>query len=88
MWNDGTTPVVDVHRRSNGIQNNQQYTVVISESVVLKLLCTNSIIICTRYVCCLVITYSKSNNQPGEVANPVRGQLNRENEFFPVPVRA
>ena len=25
---------------------------------------------------------------PGKVANPARGQLNRENEYFPVPVRA
>ena len=31
---------------------------------------------------------SKGKDQPGRVANPVRGQLNRENEFFPVPVRA
>ena len=23
-----------------------------------------------------------------KVANPARGQLNRENEYFPVPVRA
>ena len=29
-------------------------------------------------------TYSKSKDQPGEVANPARGQLNRENEYFPV----
>ena len=27
-------------------------------------------------------------DQPGKVANPARGQLNRENDFFPVPVRA
>ena len=27
-------------------------------------------------------------DQPGKVANPPRGQLNRENEYFPVPVRA
>ena len=27
-------------------------------------------------------------DQPGEVANPARGQLNRENEYFSVPVRA
>ena len=43
------------------------------------------------YVCmyvCMVITYCKSMNQPGKVANPARGQLNRENEHFPVPVRA
>ena len=43
------------------------------------------------YVCmyvCMVITYNKGNDQPGKVANAARGQLNRENEFFPVPVRA
>ena len=33
-------------------------------------------------------TYSKSMDQPGKVANPARGQLNRQNEYFPVPVRA
>ena len=27
-------------------------------------------------------------DQPGKVANPARGQLNRENEYSPVPVRA
>ena len=26
-------------------------------------------------------TYSKSKDQPGKVANPARGQLNRKNEF-------
>ena len=31
---------------------------------------------------------SKSMDQPGRVVNPARGQLNRENEYFPVPVRA
>ena len=42
------------------------------------------------YVCmyvCMVITYSKSMDQPGKVANPARGQLNRENKYFPVSVR-
>ena len=33
-------------------------------------------------------TYSKSKDQPGEAANAPRGQLNREIEYFPVPVRA
>ena len=37
------------------------------------------------YVCMYVCM---SKNQPGKVANPARGQLNRENEYFPVPVRA
>ena len=27
-------------------------------------------------------------DQPGQVAIPARGQLNRKNGFFPVPVRA
>ena len=27
-------------------------------------------------------------DQPGKVANPARGQLNRENEYSPVPVHA
>ena len=34
------------------------------------------------------ITYSKSKDQPGRVANPARGQLNREIEYFPVRVSA
>ena len=37
---------------------------------------------------CMVITYSKSMDQPGKVANPTRGQLKRENEYCPVRVRA
>ena len=37
---------------------------------------------------CIFITYSKSKDQPGKVANPARGQLNRENEYFLVPVHA
>ena len=31
------------------------------------------------YVCMYGHTYSKSIDQPGKVANPARGQLNREN---------
>ena len=34
---------------------------------------------------CMVITFSKGKDQPGMVANPARGQLNRENEYFSVP---
>ena len=36
----------------------------------------------------MVITCSRSKDQPGKVANPARGQLNRKNEDFPVPVNA
>ena len=27
-------------------------------------------------------------DQPGKVANPAHGQMNRENEYLPVPIRA
>ena len=37
---------------------------------------------------CMVTHYSKSMDQPGKVASPARGQLNRKNEYFPVRVRA
>ena len=33
-------------------------------------------------------TYSKSEDQPGKVASPALGQLNRENEYSPVRVRS
>ena len=37
---------------------------------------------------CMVIMYGKGIDQPGKVANPARSQLNRENGYFPVPIRA
>ena len=42
------------------------------------------------YVCMYVWSshIAEHKDQPGKVANPARDQLNRENEFFPVPVRA
>ena len=40
------------------------------------------------YVCMYRHTYSKSMDQPDKVDSPARGQLNRENEHFPVRVRA
>ena len=33
-------------------------------------------------------TYSKSMDQPGKVASPAHGQLNRKNDYFPVRVRS
>ena len=41
-------------------------------------------------IICMVVTYLKQSimHEPGKVANTGRGQLNRENELFPVPVRA
>ena len=36
------------------------------------------------YVCMYGHTYSKSMDQPGKVASPARGQLNRETSYFPV----
>ena len=43
------------------------------------------------YILCMYghhIYYSKCKDQQGKVANPARGQLNKENYVFPVPVRA
>ena len=40
------------------------------------------------YVCMYGHHIQQSMDQPGKVANPARGQLNRENEYSPVPVRA
>ena len=40
------------------------------------------------YVCMYGHHIKQSMDQPGKVANPARGQLNRENEHSPVPVRA
>ena len=40
------------------------------------------------YVCMYGHHIEQSMDQPGKVANPARGQLNRENEHSPVPVRA
>ena len=44
----------------------------------------------TPHRCCCMYchTYSKSMDQPGKVASPARGQLNRKNELFAVRVRA
>ena len=39
-------------------------------------------------VCMRSHTFSMSMDQPGNVTNPARGQLKRENEYFPVRVRA
>ena len=42
---------------------------------------------CNIYVC-MVITFSKSVDQPGKAANPTRDQLNREIDIFSVTVHA
>ena len=41
-----------------------------------------------QYIILYGHTYSKSKDQPDKVANAARGQLDRENEYFPVHVRA
>ena len=37
---------------------------------------------------CMFTHIVKGMDQPGKVDNPARGQLNRENEYFPVRFRA
>ena len=49
------------------------------------------VIVCVYLLYCIQLyghTYSKSMDQPGKVANPARGQPNRENKYSPVRVRA
>ena len=41
-----------------------------------------------QHICMYGRTYSKSMDQPSKVANPARGQLNRQNEYSPVHVPA
>ena len=44
--------------------------------------------VCVRYSCMTIndiVHIAKDKDQPGKVADPARGQLNRENEYFPVP---
>ena len=47
-----------------------------------------SLFVQCMYVCMCGQHFQQSTDQPGKVANPARGQLNRENEYFPVLVRA
>ena len=45
--------------------------------------------VCIYLVIYMVIKYSKSSmDQKGKFANPTRGQVNRENILFSVPVHA
>ena len=54
-----------------------------------KTIATNEFLLGVLYMyVCMVITCSKGKDQPGKVANPACGQLNCENDFFSVPVRA
>ena len=46
---------------------------------VCKLTDTTCIAHINRMYVCMVIIYSKGKDHPGKVANPARGQLNREN---------
>ena len=40
------------------------------------------------YACMYGNTYSKSMDQLGKFVNPARGQQNRGNEYFPVPIHS
>ena len=39
-------------------------------------------------LCYMVIAHGKVKDQPGRVADPARGQLDMENKYFPVRIRA
>ena len=83
-------------RRSNTV------CVIVCVTVCVIVCVTVCVIVCATVCVCVLIQYeslsnyalmyghtcSKSMDQPGKVANPSCGQLNREKEYFPVPVRA
>ena len=90
------SPIVAFRILSDGMVNGtlQQRSSIDSTKVQYYQHCRNVIfrpvmilIIYNNMNVCMVITYSKSKNQPSKVVNPARGQLNRKNVFFPVPVR-
>ena len=62
----------NAEKYSSGVRNLDEMTVLLS----------------VVYVCMYSHAYNKSLDQPGKVANPARGQLNRENEYSPLRVRA
>ena len=51
-------------------------------------LCVFDSTVCIYLVIYMVIKYSKSMDQKGKFAHPARGQVNRENILFSVPVHA
>ena len=69
------------------------YTTTVLSTCYIMLYCEVAVMVQKVYsvyrttVCMYGHTYSKSMDQPGKVASPARGQLNRENEDFPVRVR-
>ena len=51
--------------------------------------CEHTTCVCMYVLYGSIYIYKQRIDQPGKVTNPARGQLNnRENEYFPVPVRA
>ena len=58
-----------LRRYSTVLYSNLMYSMIMYCTVLCRTICT----------VCMVITDSKSKDQPGKVANPARGQLNREN---------
>ena len=64
---------------------NTNYNIIIYHNVPRTAILSHEII---KDLSVNIIYSRKSMDQPGKVANPARGQLNRENEYFPVRVRA
>ena len=69
-----------VQRRVGGGQNTHEST--LSE-------CCGLITVVWQDVCFVYGQHNEqSMNQSGKVGNPARGQLNKENDYFPVSVHA
>ena len=57
---------------------NQRHSTPVDDVYRYRVGCTE-VFVYPDYVCTYGHTYSKSIDQPGKVANPARGQLNRKN---------
>ena len=78
-----------LRRRKNFLHVHRHLNIVAWRNVLYHIVsCSIAWYRVASYCICMVITYSRVVGQPGKVANPARGQRNRENEYFPVPVRA
>ena len=70
------------HQNRNKIHDEPGYTLLNFVTALLLGLGSDG---CQHYSCRLCVyghTYSKSMDQPDKVANPARGQLNRENDYL------
>ena len=61
--------------------------IIVCVYCILCMICIALCVFCIVYVY-MVISHRAECDQPGQVANPASGQINRQNGYFPVPICA